>query len=66
VDAALVIRSMVDARTVAGGPAPAAVKKALKGRKEQLKRDLAETAALGAGLDGARRHLLSEARGLLS
>ena len=66
VEAALDVRSMVEARTVAGGPAPAAVKKALRGRKGQLKRDLAETEALGGRLARARGHLLSEARGLLS
>jgi argininosuccinate lyase len=66
VRAALEVHAMVAARQVTGGPAPAAVKKALRGRKEELKQDMAETAALGAGLDGARRHLLSEARGLLA
>jgi argininosuccinate lyase len=65
VETALDVHSMVDARQVTGGPAPATVKKALRGRKGELKRDMAETAALGAGLDRARRHLLSEARGLL-
>jgi argininosuccinate lyase len=66
VEAALDVRTMVDARTVTGGPAPATVKKALRGRKEELKRDRAETASLEAGLAGARVRLLSEARGLLA
>jgi argininosuccinate lyase len=66
VEAALDVRSMVDARTVIGGPAPATVKKALRGRKEELKRDRAETASLEAGLGEARENLLSEARGLLA
>ncbi|MDD1667712.1 MAG: argininosuccinate lyase [Methanomicrobiales archaeon] len=65
VQAALDVRSMVDARTVTGGPAPATVKKALRGRKEELKRDRAETVSLEAGLAEARVRLLSEARGLL-
>jgi argininosuccinate lyase len=60
------VHAMVEARTVTGGPAPATVKKALRGRKEELKRDMAETGALGAGLREARERLLSEARGLLS
>jgi argininosuccinate lyase len=63
---ALDIRSMVDARRVAGGPAPAAVKKALRGRKEKLRRDMAETSSLEGRLKAAREHLLSEARGLLA
>jgi argininosuccinate lyase len=65
VQAALGVHSMVEARQVTGGPAPDTVKKALRGRKEELKRDMAETAALEDGLKGAREHLLSEARGLL-
>ena len=63
---ALDVRAMVDARRITGGPAPAAVRKALKGRKEQLKGDMAATASLEARLKKARDHLLSEARGLLA
>ena len=63
---ALGVRSMVDARKVTGGPAPAAVKKALKARKEQLRTDMAATASLDKKLSTAREHLLSEARGLLA
>jgi argininosuccinate lyase len=65
VKAALDVRSQVDARRVTGGPAPAAVKRAIRGRRALLKRDTAEAASLDKGLKSARRHLLSEARGLL-
>jgi hypothetical protein len=57
---------MVEARQVTGGPAPRTVKKALRGRKEELKRDMEETESLGAHLQEARERLLSEAGGLLS
>jgi argininosuccinate lyase len=65
VKTALDVRSMVEARTVTGGPAPATVKKAIRGRKKLLKTDTAETAFLEGRLRKAREHLLSEARGLL-
>jgi argininosuccinate lyase len=63
---ALDLRAMVDARKATGGPAPAAVRKALRGRKEHLRRDVAEAASLEAKLKAAQDHLLSEARGLLA
>jgi len=66
VEAALDLPSMVEARKLIGGPAPGAVKKALQGRKEQLKRDIAETSALKAKLMEAQERLISQARGLLS
>jgi argininosuccinate lyase len=66
VEEALDVRSQVDARKVTGGPAPAAVKKAIRARKERLRRDWAETTSLDARLKAAREHLLSVARGLLS
>jgi argininosuccinate lyase len=66
VEAALDVHSMVEARQVTGGPAPRTVKKALRGRKEELKRDMEETESLGAHLQEARERLLSEAGGLLS
>ena len=63
---ALDVRSMVNARKVTGGPAPAAVKNALKGRKTQLRKDMAATATLDQKIRSAREHLISEARGLLA
>jgi argininosuccinate lyase len=66
VEDALDVRSMVSARKVTGGPAPTAVKKALKGRKEQLRKDMAATASLDMKIREARKHLLTEARGLLT
>jgi len=60
------VRSMVEVRRVTGGPAPAAVKKALRARKEKLRKDVAGTASLEAKMKAAREHLLSEARGLLA
>jgi len=58
-------RSQVGIRRVAGGPAPAAVRKAIRNRKGQLKKDRASTTSLEARLKTAREHLLSDARGLL-
>jgi argininosuccinate lyase len=66
VEDALDVRSMVRARKVTGGPAPAAVKKALKGRKEQLRKDTAATASLDRKIREVLERLLSEARGLLA
>jgi hypothetical protein len=66
VENALDVRSMVSARKVTGGPAPATVKKALKGRKDQLRKDLATTASLDRKNREARERLFSEARGLLA
>jgi len=66
VEKALDVRSMVATRKVAGGPAPAAVKAALKARKEQLRADLAETASLGKKIGAARKRLLAGARGLVA
>jgi argininosuccinate lyase len=66
VEEALDVRSMVSARKVNGGPAPAAVKKALKERKEQLRKDVAATTSLDRKVRDARERLLSEARGLLA
>jgi argininosuccinate lyase len=66
VEEALDVRSQVDARRAPGGPAPAAVKKAIRGRKAQLRKDVAFTASLDERLKDARKHLLSEARGLLA
>jgi argininosuccinate lyase len=66
VEDALDVRSMIASRKVAGGPAPAAVKKALRVRKGQLRKDMAAAASLDARLKAAREHLLSEARGLLA
>jgi argininosuccinate lyase len=63
---ALDVRSMVAARRVTGGPAPEAVKKAIRVRKERLRKDGAATASLGKRLKEARERLLSEARGLLA
>ncbi|MDD1666151.1 MAG: argininosuccinate lyase, partial [Methanomicrobiales archaeon] len=65
VKAALDVRSQVDARRVIGGPAPSAVKKAIRERKGLLERDVAGAASLDKGLRAARMHLLAEARGLL-
>lgn len=65
VEDALDVRSMVASRKVAGGPAPGAVKKALKVRKEQLHKDVAACTSLDRTMREAREHLLSEARGLL-
>ncbi|MGE5831735.1 MAG: argininosuccinate lyase, partial [Methanomicrobiales archaeon] len=61
---ALDVRSMVDARSVTGGPAAATVKKAIRARKELLRKDEADTESLEAGLAEARGHLLVEARRL--
>ena len=66
VEDALDVRSMVMARKITGGPAPATVKKALKGRKDQLRKDLATTASLDRKNREARERLFSEARGLLA
>jgi argininosuccinate lyase len=63
---ALDVRSMVAARKVTGGPAPEAVKQAIKVRKGRLKQDRVATASLEKRLNEAREHLLSEARGLLA
>ncbi|HVP25473.1 MAG TPA: argininosuccinate lyase [Methanomicrobiales archaeon] len=63
---ALDVHSQVEARKVTGGPAPATVKKAIRARKEQLRKDRAGTASLEAALRKARERLLSEARGLLA
>jgi len=57
---------MVMARKITGGPAPATVKKALKGRKDQLRKDMAATATLDQKIRSARERLISEARGLLA
>jgi argininosuccinate lyase len=62
---ALDVRSMVDARKVPGGSSPSAVKKAIRSRKDQLRRDTADAASLEARQRTAREHLISEARGLL-
>jgi argininosuccinate lyase len=66
VEKALDVRSMVEARRVTGGPAPATVKKAIRARKGRLKKDVAAAAGLEAGLKEARKRLFSEARGLLA
>jgi argininosuccinate lyase len=63
---ALDIRSQLEARNATGGPASATVKKAIRARKEQLRKDRAEAAFLDEKLKAARERLLSEARGLLS
>ncbi len=62
---ALDVRAMVESRTVPGGPAPATVKRAIRARKERLKKDTSVATSLSEGLSSAREHLLSEARGLL-
>jgi argininosuccinate lyase len=66
VDRALDVLSMIEARKVTGGPAPVAVKRALKARKEQLKADMAEADSLVKKIAAARKRLLAGARGLLT
>jgi argininosuccinate lyase len=64
VEKALDVRSMVGARRLMGGPAPATVKKSIRARKEQLRKDVTGTASIEARLKAARERLLTEARGL--
>ena len=63
---ALDVRSMIAARTVTGGPAPATVKKAIRACKAQLRADIAATTSLDQKIQAARARLLSEARGLVA
>jgi len=65
VEKALDVRSMIAARTIPGGPAPATVRRAIRARKAELRADISATTSLDQKLQASRGKLLKEARGLL-